>query len=293
MRSKAIISVLSSLVFAIIGFGQSDANSESKKATVEVDAELHAKHQEMMSQREIDAELSKKLANPIAAMISAPFQFNFDFSIGPNDGWRQTLNIQPIIPIRLDEDWNIISRTVLPVIYQEDVIGHGSEFGLGDTTQSFFLSPSKAPGGWVWGVGPAFLLPTATRHVLGTEKWGAGPSAILLKQHGPFTVGFLANHVWSFAGSSSRDYVSNTFLQPFAAVVTPSLWTITFTSETEYDWNNEEWTVPLNLVFSRIETFGKQKVNFGFGGRVYADRPDGGPDWGLRFVVTFLFPEHF
>ncbi len=152
-----------------------------------------------------DTELAKQLSNPVASLISVPFQFNYDSGFGPEDGHRVTLNIQPVIPITLNEDWNLISRTILPVIWQEDIAGpSGSQFGLGDTVQSLFLSPSAAgPGGIIWGAGPVFLLPTSTDPLLGTDRWGAGPTGVVLMQSGPWTYGMLANHIWSFAGQEA------------------------------------------------------------------------------------------
>jgi hypothetical protein len=157
-----------------------------------------------------EAELAKQLANPVASLISLPLQSNFDFGIGPdNDGFRYTLNVQPVIPISLTPEWNLISRTILPIIYQDEIFpGSGDQFGLGDTLQSLFLSPAKpGPGGLIWGVGPVFLLPTGTDELLGGEKWGAGPTAVVLTQLGHWTVGFLGNHVWSFAGDDGRSDV--------------------------------------------------------------------------------------
>ena len=150
-----------------------------------------------------EQDLAKQLANPVSSLISVPLQNNFDFGIGPDeDGFRYTLNVQPVIPISLTPEWNLISRTILPIIYQDEIFpGSGDQFGLGDTLQSLFLSPAKpGPGGLIWGVGPVLLLPTGTDDLLGGEKWGAGPTAVALVQHGPWTVGFLGNHVWSFAG---------------------------------------------------------------------------------------------
>ncbi len=151
------------------------------------------------------ADLAKKLSNPVAAMISVPFQFNYDEGYGPNDGDRLTLNIQPVIPISLNDEWNVISRTILPVIWQNDIAGDsGEQTGLGDITQSLFFSPKHpGPSGIIWGVGPAFLVPTGTDDLLGTGKWGAGPTAVVLKQMGGWTVGGLANHIWSFAGQEA------------------------------------------------------------------------------------------
>jgi hypothetical protein len=134
-----------------------------------------------------EADLAKKLANPVAALISVPMQLNYDSDFGADDeGSVLRLNVQPVIPITLNDDWNLISRTILPIVDQNDVPFSGvSEFGLGDTVQSFFFSP-KAPtsGGWIWGAGPVLLLPTATDEVLGSEKWGIGPTAVVLKQQG-------------------------------------------------------------------------------------------------------------
>jgi hypothetical protein len=241
-----------------------------------------------------DAGLAQKLANPVAALISVPFQFNYDDGIGPaEDGSRSVLNIQPVIPFSFGEDWNIISRTILPVIDQSDIFpGAGSQTGLGDMVQSLFLSP-KAPtaGGIIWGVGPVFLLPTATDDLLGTGKWGIGPTGVVLRQQGPWTVGGLANHIWSVAGEEDRADVNQTFLQPFVSYTTPDAWTFTLQTESTYNWESEEWAVPVSAVASKVVTIGGQPVSFFAGARYWADSPDVGPEgWGLRFGATLLFP---
>lgn len=239
------------------------------------------------------AELAKQLANPIAALISVPIQNNFDWGAGPNgDGFQYKVNIQPVIPITLSEDWNVISRTILPVVYQENLIGTSSQSGLSDTLQSLFFSP-KAPtkAGWIWGAGPVFLLPTATDDLLGAEKWGAGPTAVVLKQEKGWTYGMLANHIWSLAGENGRQDVNATFLQPFLAFTTKKQTTFTLNTETTYDWENTQWTVPINLMVAQLVKLGKQPVQFQVGGRYYAEHADNGPEWGLRFSVIFLFPK--
>jgi hypothetical protein len=150
-----------------------------------------------------DADIAKQLANPVASLISVPIQANYDDDFGLLDeGSMLRINVQPVIPITLNDDWNLISRTILPIVDQDNIPAAGfSEFGLGDTVQSFFFSP-KAPtaSGWIWGAGPVLLLPTATDEILGAEKWGIGPTAVLLKQSGPWTYGALGNHIESFAG---------------------------------------------------------------------------------------------
>ncbi|MGH8603465.1 MAG: transporter [Gammaproteobacteria bacterium] len=163
------------------------------------------------------AEIAKKLNNPVASLISVPFQNNFDFGGGPeDDGFQYKLNVQPVISFALSEDWNVITRTIVPVLYQDDRIGNPSQSGLGDTTLSMFFSPRKhGPGGLIWGIGPEFYIPTATDDLLGAEKWGIGPTALVLRQEHGWTYGALVNHVWSFAGEGSRQDISSTLLQPF------------------------------------------------------------------------------
>lgn len=242
-----------------------------------------------------DAEnLAKKLSNPIAALISVPLQYNYDHHFGRNDdGHRSLLNIQPVVPITLNADWNVISRTIVPLVSQSDVIPGSSASGLGDITQSLFFSPKKpTAGGLIWGVGPVFLFPTGSDSQLSARKWGAGPTGVLLKQSGPWTYGALANHIWGAGGVKSRTNVSNTFLQPFLSYTTKDAWTLGVNTESTYDWKSEQWGVPLNLTVSKVMKFGKQPVSIGGGLRYWAGDPRGGPrDVGLRVVVTFLFPK--
>jgi hypothetical protein len=238
---------------------------------------------------ESEEKLSLKLANPVADLISIPFQFNYDEGYGPKDAGWWKLNIQPVIPLHLNADWNLISRTILPVLYNESpASGVSSTGGLGDTTQSFFLSPTA--GGLIWGVGPVLYLPTATEDELGAEKWGAGPTAVVLKQFDGWTVGVLTNHIWSFAGDDDRENINSTFLQPFLSYTFKTATSITLNTESTYDWNDSEWTVPINLVGAQILRVGKLPVQFGIGGRYYAESPSGGPEWGMRFQVTILLP---
>ena len=242
------------------------------------------------SEEEQQAELAKKLQNPIASLISVPIQNNWDFGIGPADAMKYTCNIQPVIPISISKDWNVIIRTILPVIYAESPTGGSSTSGLGDTTQSFFISPKAPVGGWILGAGPVGYYPTATDSALGAGKWGAGPTLVALQQKDGFTYGALANQIWSVGGWGDNE-ISATFLQPFVSYTTKKFTTFALNTESTFDWENHEWTVPINFMVQQLVKIGKQPVAFQVGYRQYVERPANGPDWGLRFTVTFLFPE--
>jgi len=239
------------------------------------------------------AELAKKLANPVAALISVPVQFNADYGFGPNNGTRYLTNIQPVVPIDLNADWNLISRTILPVISQDNVIGTSSQSGIGDVLQSAFFSPKKpTAGGVIWGVGPVLLLPTASDDLLGGGKWAAGPTALALVQDNGWTYGVLANQLWSFAGNSSRSPINALYLQPFLSYggISPGF-TVGGSFESSYDWRAKQWTIPFIANASQILKVQGQLISVGLGAKVYLDKPANGPDWGLRFTVTFLFPK--
>lgn len=245
------------------------------------------------TQEATDQYLAQQLANPIAALISVPLQLNYDQNIGPDDdGERVTLNVQPVIPFELNEDWNLISRTILPLVTQRDVLpGAGSQSGTGDIVQSLFFSPVAPVNGWILGAGPVFLLPTGSDDLLTADKWGAGPTGVALRQSGPWTLGMLANHIWSFAGDGDRQDLSTSFLQPFLSYTTARGMTFTLQTESTYDWKNEQWTAPFAFVVSRVTSIGRQRVSLAGGIRYYADSPPSGPDgWGFRLLFTLLFP---
>ena len=238
--------------------------------------------------------LAKQLSNPLASLVSVPLQLNWDDGYGPgDDGQRLQLNVQPVAPVSISDDWNMISRTIVPIIQQEDVVpAGGSQFGLGDVTQSLFFSPVAAEHGWTWGVGPVFLLPTATEDELGGDKWGIGPTAVALKQTKTgWTYGALFNHIWSVAGDDDRADISSTFLQPFVAKALGQGRTVTVNLESTYDWKQSQWSVPVNLSYSKVGKIGTQPISWAIGARWWAETPEGGPDWGVRAVLTLLYPK--
>ena len=242
-------------------------------------------------QKAAEAELVKKTLNPVASLISVPIQNNWDFGSGPAGATTYKANIQPVIPFSLNDDLNLITRTIMPVIDAESpVIGGKNHSGLGDIQQSFFLSPKKDVGGWIVGAGPLFLYPTATDSALGSGKVGAGPTFVVLKQQSGFTYGLLASHTWSVAGWGDED-INASYLQPFLSYSTKTYTTFSVNTESTYEWQSQQWTVPVNFTVSQLMKIGRQPISFQIGYRCYADGPSGGPEWGLRFGVTFLFPK--
>jgi hypothetical protein len=238
-----------------------------------------------------DDDIQKQLANPIASLTVVPIQMNFDFNIGPGrEGSRITTNIQPVMPIKLNDQMTLVVRTILPIVGQDNIFpGAGSQFGLGDTLQSFFFVPPTV-GGFTWGVGPALQWRTGTDPLLTTGKWGAGPTAVALQQTGPWTIGVLTNHIWSFAGDRDRREVSNTFIQPFIAYAASGGWTFTVNTQSSYDWIAQQWSVPLLFQVSKLTVFGSQPVSLAAGLRYWAVSPNSGPHgFGGLFSISFIF----
>jgi len=238
--------------------------------------------------------LAEELANPLAELISIPFLGNYNGDVGPvRDGSQWFVNIQPVVPITLNPDWHVISRTIFPLMFSQNGLfpGSGSQSGLRDTTEGLYFSPSRTFHGFTWGVGPIFLLPTGTDELLGAGKWGAGPTWVLVWQGSGWTVGILGNHTQSFAGDSDRPDLNQTYLQPFISYTTKQAWTFTLQGEDTYDWKTGEWMAPINFMVAKIVKLGQQPVSIVGGLRYWADSPDTGPhDFGARLGMTFLFP---
>jgi hypothetical protein len=245
------------------------------------------------SEASSETELAKKLSNPVASLISVPLQSNVDSGFGPlGEGQKFTLNVQPVIPFRLSENWTLISRTIVPIVSQENFLpGSGSQFGLSDTLQSLFLSPS-APGKLIWGVGPALLIPTGTDTLLGTGKWSAGPTAVVLTQANGWTVGALANQLWSFAGDASRSEYNKLYVQPFLNYTTKRATTYGLSAEGTYDWTGPGLSMPLVASIGQVTKVAGQLISLTVGLKYYvATVPNGPHGFGGRLVLTFLFPK--
>jgi hypothetical protein len=238
-------------------------------------------------------ELAKKLANPIASLISVPFQNNTDVGIGEFNGSRNTLNFQPVIPISISPKWNMISRVVLPIVTQLDITAPGvQQSGLSDAVVSAFFSPSESKNGLTWGVGPAILVPTATDNLLGTEKLGVGPTAVILKQSNGWTFGALVNQIWSVAGNNDRADVNQMFVQPFTVYNWKSGAGAGGNFEITQNWEGKTTVVYFNPTISGITKLGNQMVQLAVGPRIPVAMPESGrPDFGIRAVMNFVFPK--
>jgi len=266
-----------------------------------------------------DTAIAQELANPVANLTSVPFQNNFDFGGGRGNAFRYTLNIQPIIPFTLNDDWNLITRTIIPFAHVERVFPQ-PETGIGDIVQSFFLSPTRPVNGITWGAGPVFLYPSASNDFIGAGQWGAGPTGVVLKQSGPWLYGILANHLWTLGGvphlpsgtplllevpnsgiadpgfvesnpgSGRRERVNATFIQPFLTYTFPTQTTPYLTTETVYDWTARQSIVPINVGVNQLVSIRGQILQVGGLVRYYAETPRGGPNWGFQLRMSLVFP---
>ncbi|MBV8883332.1 MAG: hypothetical protein JO235_04945 [Chroococcidiopsidaceae cyanobacterium CP_BM_RX_35] len=248
------------------------------------------------------SDLAQQATNPIANLISVPLQNNFNFGVGPTKDTQYVLNIQPVIPVRLSKKLLLVTRTIIPFINQprvgldpitEEVESGGSTFGLGDINPQFFFVPQTGNSKVTYGVGPIFLLPTATASVLGTGKFGLGPTGVIIVQSGKLQYGALANQIWSVAGDSSRPAVSSFLLQPIFNYSLPHGWTVGTSPQITANWNagrGDKFTVPLGISVNKLLTLGTQPTNISLAGYYNVIRPGFGPEWTLRFTFTLLFP---
>jgi hypothetical protein len=240
-------------------------------------------------------DLAKQVQNPIANLISVPFQNNLDYNIGPYERARSTLNIQPVIPVKLTPEMMLITRTIVPIMYQPDVsnTGGGSS-GLGDINPAFFFS-SIDHGPLMWGMGPTFLLPTATQRATGSGKWSVGVTAVGLLQPGKWTIGVLASNLWSVSGPDDRVPVNQMTVQYFLNYNLPKAWYLTSAPILTANWQaeaNDVWTIPFGAGVGRVFKLGKLPLNGSLSMYRNAVRPDSLPSaaWQLRVQIALLFP---
>ena len=243
--------------------------------------------------------LQKATQNPVADLISVPLQNNLNFGVGPYNGTQNVLNIQPVIPMHLTENWNLINRIIAPIVWQPYTGSNSANaslgsFGLGDLNPSVFFTPAH-PGKVIWGAGPAFVLPTATDSSLGQGKWSIGPSFVVLAQPGHWTLGVLANNVWSFAGQSNRPTVNQFLLQYFINYNLSGGWYLATQPIITANWAapkaKDVWTVPFGIGVGRIQKVGFQPINWSLQAYGNAVHPTGASSWGIRLQLAFLFPK--
>ena len=273
MKTRGMIVILS--VFLLIAMTAAPATAQSKGEAENTEA------------------LQRASQNPVANLISIPLQNNFNFGVGPQDKMQYVGNIQPVVPFHASENWNVITRTIVPFVYQPELApGVGDVFGLGDIQFTAFLSPAK-PGGFIWGVGPILQMPSGTDDSITSGKWAAGPSAVVLRMEGHWVYGALANYISSFAGQSDRGAVSQWLIQPFVNYNMADGWYLVsapiITANMMAD-SSDRWTVPIGGGVGRIIRIDKLPVNFSLQGFYNVATPDAGPDWSIRFAITLLLP---
>jgi hypothetical protein len=240
-------------------------------------------------------ELAKKTQNPVADLISVPIQNNFNFNVGPYNQTQTVINIQPVIPIHLNEDFNLITRTILPVVNQPAPVSNSSQFGLGNLNTSLFLSPAKTKG-FTWGVGPIFGFPTNTNNLLGTNTFSAGPTAVVVAMTKHWVIGTLANQQWSIGNSTPNQRVNAMLIQPFINYNLPEGWYLTTAPVITANWeafgnqSNNRWVLPVGGGFGKIFKTGGPPLNINLTSYYNVVSPVQGPDWQVRFQLALLFP---
>jgi hypothetical protein len=240
------------------------------------------------------SEIAKQAQNPIANLVSVPFENDFNPQTGVNKDDSYVLQMKPVVPIRLSNDWTLITRTIIPVIQVPDLApGVRGTTGLGDVQESLFLSPAKA-GPVIWGAGPVISLPTATQDTLGTKKLSVGPTVVVLRIQGHWLFGSLVQNLFSVAGPSARKDVNQMLMQPFVNYNLPHKWYLVSSPIVTSNWEvkpGERWTVPVGGGVGKIVHFGKLPVNMYTQFFRNVDRPDGTTHWSARFQMQFLFPK--
>jgi hypothetical protein len=264
----------------------------SPNKTLSQDPPIEPEEKEAYGSYGDEGSLARASQNPVASLISLPLQNNFLFQEDTGD-LLYNLNVQPVIPFSLNEEWNLITRTIFPFFALESAPSGFDSVGLGDINTSLFLSPANSRG-LIWGVGPILSFPTATDDLFGSGKWSAGPAAVALTMQGRWVFGALANNVWSYAGDGDRRSVNAFLVQPFINYNLDAGWFLTSSPVITSNWkadSDERWTVPIGGGGGRVFRIGRQPVNMGLQAFYNVERPTGGPEWSVRFNLQFLFPK--
>jgi hypothetical protein len=236
--------------------------------------------------------LAKTTQNPVGDLISVPLQFNFNTGGDLEDRTFLNLNFQPVIPFKLNDDWNVIARTIVPI--NSAPAAQGTRYsGIGDIQEQLFVTPSH-PDGLIWGVGPIFSLPTATVTGLETGSWGLGPAAVVVKMTGPFVLGALITQTWTVAHSDTHTKINQFLLQPFVNYNFGQGWALAFAPIISANWDagsDNVWTLPLGLGVTRTTVFNGRPMSIGVQYYNNAVRTEGGPGQQLRFSISFLYPK--
>jgi hypothetical protein len=295
-RSRFIkLSVVLSILCVDTAFAQPATTASSSNLSVNVPPSSETAPAESSTGEKSSGDLAKTLQNPIGNVISVPFQNNINFNVGPHKGTQDILNIQPVIPIHINQDWNVITRTILPLVWNPSFSPvNVPPFGLAPTSFSAFLSPSKPVNGWVWGVGPIAQLPTITHKNIGSNVWGLGPAIVVVKLAGPIVAGMLVNNVVSLGGTSGRggNQYNVTVINPFFNYNFGGGWFVGTVPILTANWDTggQKWTLPVGAQVGRlIKIAGKLPVNLIVGAYYNALRPSGGATWQLRTQVTLVF----
>jgi hypothetical protein len=298
MQKLSKLAFLSVFLFSVTvtAFAQ-DPNPNFKEELDQETPQQQKQEAEKPDTKASAGDLAKATQNPVASLISVPVSNVTDFNIGPFDRDRNTvIQVQPVIPISLGQNWNLITRTIGALVFQPDVTQpHQGTFGINDINPSFFLSPAN-PGKLIWGAGPTFLIPTASDNVLGTGKFSIGPAIVALVQPGKWTLGVLVNNLWSVAGSGSRPNVNSMTLQYFINYNLKKGYYITLQPIVSANWNAPSgniWLVPFGGGIGRILRLGFQPVNVTVQAYGNVQRPNNlpSPTWQLKFQIAFLYPK--
>jgi hypothetical protein len=240
------------------------------------------------------SDLAKQTQNPIADLISLPFQYNTFFETGPKGKTQNILLIQPVIPLSFNDDWHFIARPIIPLLEQPPLTNaQNRNYGLGNIQFQGFLSPKKTKD-WIWGFGPYLEFPTNSGpdNRFGSDNWSAGPAFVALKMEGPWVYGSLFSQLWSFHGNEPE--VNITAIQPFVSYNLKDGWYLSSEPTITSDWSadsSQQWTIPIGGGIGKIFNIGKQPVNASVSAYHNLQAPRSGADWQLQFQIQFLFPK--